>query len=135
MCRAAVALVAPGPAVPLGIKCAVCSVCVYSGALAKRAGASWEKLFSCLCPRHRGGDPTVQGTFRVSALPRSHLPTPFCLKQVRWPSRGQEIKGVLCLLWEGFGVTGQGVWTPQGAKSWDHFLHPPGWSPTSRSTG
>lgn len=52
MCQAAVALVAPGPAVPPGIQCAVCSVCIYSGALAKRAGASWEKLFSCLCPRH-----------------------------------------------------------------------------------
>ena len=44
--------------------CGLCSIRVYSGSQAERAAASWKKLFSWLCWRHRRKHPPAQAHFK-----------------------------------------------------------------------
>ena len=44
--------------------CGLCSIRVYSVSQAERAAASWEKLFSWLCWRHRRKHPLARAHFK-----------------------------------------------------------------------
>lgn len=68
---------------PMGQQRGLCSACVCSGL--RLEGHLGEALFSAVSEAQRK-TPSCIYTLQVSALSHSRLLTPFCPKQVRWPS-------------------------------------------------
>lgn len=80
---------------PMGQQRGLCSTCVCSGL--RLEGHLGEALFSAVSEAQRK-TPSCICTLQVSSLSHSRLLTPFCPKQVRWPSPKSRDRSVVFFL-------------------------------------